>query len=279
MHAARLRHALDRAARPCVLHATRHRLCPSIASASPSSLGRAWAGARRFGRTALLLGGAAYVGAGLYAVSRQYATFLEVSPLGLGLPWGFACRTATARVPAAARPAPAEPPRPRRARAPACGTKPPRPRPNQSGPPDSAPPLCSPLARAQYVTLCFFVTLCLFSVCDPLPPPPLALAQYVTLPESFYLELDFEGASLTERARSDPLALLGGGPPQMELAKALQARAAFGLGVLGFCVRGSGTWSPLAGPAGGNRLPARAAAKAARSRPPRGPLAQCALPL
>ncbi|KAI8464184.1 MAG: peptidase family S49-domain-containing protein [Monoraphidium minutum] len=49
--------------------------------------------------------------------------------------------------------------------------------------------------------------------------------EYVTLPDAFYLELDFETSSLVERARSDPLSLLRGGGPQLELGKALQARA------------------------------------------------------
>ncbi|KIY94877.1 signal peptide peptidase SppA, 67K type [Monoraphidium neglectum] len=82
-----------------------------------------WAGAKRVGRGALILGGVLYVGTGIYAVSRQYSTFRE----------------------------------------------------------------------------------------------------YVTLPDAFYLELDLETASLAERARSDPLALLQGGGQQLELGRALQA--------------------------------------------------------
>lgn len=45
----------------------------------------------------------------------------------------------------------------------------------------------------------------------------------MTLPESFYLELDFEAGSLVERARSDPLSLLAGGGGQMELGRVIQA--------------------------------------------------------
>jgi hypothetical protein len=52
-------------------------------------------------------------------------------------------------------------------------------------------------------------------------------------------QLDFESSALVERARSDPLALLAGGPPQLELAKALHVRAGGGTGGW-WCARGGG---------------------------------------
>jgi hypothetical protein len=124
-------------------------------------MGKAWKAAKRFGRGAVVIAGIAYVGTGVYAVTRQYKTFQEV---GDSMGGGAAFPSAALQP----YPTPTDPNRPR---------------------------------------------------------------QYVTLPGAFYLEMDFEGASLVERARSDPLALLQGGAAQLELAKALEVGFFLGGGV------------------------------------------------
>jgi hypothetical protein len=51
---------------------------PPLAAAPPRSASRAWQLVKKAGRAAFLVGGALYIGTGVYAVGRQFSTFQEV---------------------------------------------------------------------------------------------------------------------------------------------------------------------------------------------------------
>lgn len=50
-------------------------------------------------------------------------------------------------------------------------------------------------------------------------PDVPSLQDYVTLPQEFFLNLDFENKVLVERVTFDPAQLLSGGPQQVAIKK------------------------------------------------------------